>query len=444
MDVAQALDGLENFLWIYMGVPALMALGLFLTVRSRFFQLRRLPMVFRTFFRFMFFPDNSATGVHPLKAFFACIGGCVGVGNIVGICTAVQIGGPGALFWIWVTAVVGMILKYSEVYLGFRYRKMMASGQYFGGPMFFLSRVVKTKWLPSLVAFLLCVYGVEVYQFSIVTSSISSNFDIPKVLVVIVLLALVVFAGSGGVRRVGNISSAIIPFFIFLYTGMGAWVLVNHIGEIPLMLQEVFRTAFSGSSAVGGFIGSTMMMTISQGVRRGCYTGDVGVGYASVIHSESSSDSGEKQAALVIFDIFLDTFVICTMSVMLILVTGVWHSGLEPGLLVQHALGAYFPWMHFFMPLFLFLLGYSTINAYFCVGLKCANYLSPRWGQIVFFCYSVPSLAAFSFFDASVAQSLMAISGGMLLLINCWGIWKLRDEISYKLEDEKGAVVVRS
>jgi AGCS family alanine or glycine:cation symporter len=437
MDFANILDTLENFLWIYMGVPVLMVLGLLLSFRSRFFQVRKFPVVCRTFVGFLFHADSSENGVHPLKAFFACIGGCVGIGNVVGICTAVQIGGPGALFWIWVTAIVGMILKYSEVYLGFRFRRKSASGSYLGGPMFFLQEITKSKWVPLVVSFLLCIYGVEVYQFSIVTSSISHNFNVSKLIIVPLLVSLVIFAGSGGVRRVGNISSAIIPFFIVMYTMMGGWVLFQNYEKLPAVLQSVFVSAFTGSGAVGGFVGSSLMLAISQGVRRGCYTGDVGVGYASVIHSESSSDSAEKQASLVIFDVFIDTFIICTTSVMLILVTGIWHSSMDAGLLVQYALGEYFPWMHFFMPLFLFLLGYSTINAYFCVGLKCAKFLSPRYGAWFFYLYSVPALVTFSFFDSVVAQSLMAISGGLLLIINSWGIWGLRDQISFSLDEKE-------
>lgn len=437
MGIATLLEGLENFLWIYLGVPTLILLGVTLCVQSRFMQIRQFPYVFRTFLNFLLFPSRGKNGVHPLKAFFACIGGCVGVGNIVGICTAIQIGGPGALFWIWITAIVGMVIKYSEVYLGFYFRKQTANGSYVGGPMYFLAEATKSAWVPSLVAFLLCIYGVEVYQFSVITSSISENFHVPQIAVVLLLISLVVFAGSGGVRRVGNISSAVIPFFIVLYTAMGGWVLFQNLAVLPSLFKEVFVSAFTGAGAAGGFVGSTLMIAMSQGARRGCYTGDVGVGYASVIHSESSCDSAEKQSSLVIFDVFIDTFVICTMSVMLILVTGVWNSPLDAGLLVQYALGSYFPWMHFFMPLFLFLLGYSTINAYFCVGLKCAKFLSPRWGSLGFYLYSIPSLVIFSFFDSTTAQSLMAISGGLLLLINSWGIWRLRHQVSFELGDRR-------
>lgn len=430
------LDFIENTLWTYFGVPIVVVLGLYLSYKSNFFQIRHLPYVFKTFYGFLKFSNKGQKGVHPLKAFFAAVGGCVGIGNIVGVCTAVQIGGPGALFWIWMTALMGMTMKYSEVYLGLRYRVNNSKGGYNGGPMYFLQRVFKRSWVPQLVALLLCVYGVEVYQFSVVSTSITSNWGWNPYLVVGVLLLLVIFAGSGGVRRVGSISSTSLPIFVVVYVVMGAWVLLNNLPAIPEVLAQVFTSAFTGHAAVGGFVGAGLMSAMSQGIKRGCYTGDVGIGYASVIHSESSVQVPEKQAALAIFDIFLDTFIVCTTSLFIILTTGFWKEPMEAGMLVQASLGLYFPYMEFFMPLFLFLLGYNTINAYFCVGLKCASHLSPRFGKPVFYAYAVVVLILFSFMGTIQAQSVMAIVGASLLIINGYGIFCLRNEISFELNPQ--------
>lgn len=436
-EITQQLDVLENLMWTYLGVPLVILLGLYLSLKSNFFQIRHLPTVFKTFLGFLRFRSSDEDrGVHPLKAFFAAVGGCVGIGNIVGICTAVQLGGPGALFWIWMTALAGMILKYSEVYLGLRYRVPNGKGGYNGGPMYFLPRVFKQNWIPVLVCLLLCVYGVEVYQFSVITTSITTNWGVNSYIVIALLLMLVIFAGSGGVRRVGSISSKSLPIFVFIYVGMGAWVLLNNFTVLPSVLKEIFVSAFTGHAAVGGFAGAGIMATMSYGIRRGCYTGDIGVGYASVIHSESSAQVPEKQAALAIFDIFLDTFVVCTTSLFLVLSTGIWREPIEAGMLVQTALGQYFPYMHFFMPLFLFMLGYNTINAYFCVGLKCAEHLAPRWGRTIYYIYAVLALLIFSFMGTAQAQTAMAIAGVSLLIVNGLGIFMLRHEISFNLTPE--------
>lgn len=437
------LSGFENILWSFLGFPVIMALGVYLTYLSGFVQLRKLPQVIKTFIGFLQVKDHQPGTVHPLQAFFACIGGCIGIGNIVGICTAVQIGGPGALFWIWMTALFGCMVKYAEVYLGLRYRVSNGKGGYNGGPMYFLQSVFKKPWMPIAVCLLLCVYGVEVYQFSVITTSITTNLPVNKLLLVSILLVLVIFAGSGGVQRVGKISSTIIPLFVVIYVGMAGWVLYNNYTILPAMLKQVVVSAFDGHAAFGGFLGSTMMMTISQGVRRGCYTGDLGIGYASVIHSESSVKIPEKQASLVIFDIFFDTFIICTSTLLVILVTDVWHRPIETGMMVQTALAGYFPYMQYFMPFFLFLLGYSTINAYFCVGLKCAEHISPKFGRSVYYIYSVLVLLVFSFVDTMQAQTVMSVAGGLLLTLNCYGIFKLRHELSYNIRTEEDERVVR-
>lgn len=429
--IFESLAYFEDFIWGYLGFPALIVLGLYFSFKTNFVQIRHFPRVIKTFMSWMGVKDHEGRGVHPLKTFFACVGGCVGVGNIVSICTGVQIGGPGALFWIWITAILGMMIKYAEVFLGIVHRVPNNEGGYDGGPMYFLKSAFKTSWIGSVAAFLLCIYGVEIFQFRVVVQSISYNWGIDTLLVAFILLSLVIFAGSGGVRRVGNISSTIIPTFVVLYLGMGVWVLLSHITELPGILKTVFTSAFTGHAAVGGFIGSTLLMTISQGIRRGCYTGDIAVGYASVINSETSAQSPEKQASLEFLGIFLDTFMICTTSVMMILVTDVWKIPMDVGLLVQTALAEHFPYMHLFMPFFLFLLGYSTINAYFLAGIKCADYLSPQVGRYLFYIYAVFALTFFAFVETTQAQTIMAIVGGLLLVINTIGIFRLRKSINF-------------
>ena len=431
------LEIFENALWGYVAVPTIILLGIFLSFQSRFVQIVQFPKVVKTFFKFLFVHDKDKDAVHPLQAFFACIGGCVGIGNIVGITTAVQIGGPGALLWIWITAMAGTMIKYGEVFLGIRYRVLNPKGGYNGGPMYFLQKVFKGSFVPKLVCLLLCIYGVEIYQFNVIVNSVSSNIGINPYLVLMILLGLVIFAGSGGIRRVGNISGFTIPLFVLLYLGMGLWVLFQNIENIPSVIKLVVDTAFTGHAAVGGFIGSSTMGAISQGVRRGCYTGDLGIGYASVIHSESFVKIPQKQASLVIFDIFVDTFMICTTSVMIILVTDLWYQPIHSSLLVQTALAQYFPYMEWFMPLFLFLLGYSTINAYFCVGLKCAEYLNPKRGRLLYYAYAAIALSLFALVDTSQAQTVMTIAGGLLLVFNCYGIFMLRHEISYDFNFDK-------
>ncbi len=440
-EIFTLLEQADDNLWSYIGFPLIIFIGLWFSFKSRFVQIRRFPHVVKYFFSLIRAPIDK-DGVHPLKVFFACVGGCVGIGNIVGICTAVQFGGPGALFWVWVTAILGSMLKYTEVFVGVKYRVSDGKGGYLGGPMYFLQQVTKKMWLPNLVCILLAVYGVEIFQFSIITTSVSLNLGVDKLLITVVLLALVIWAGLGGVQRVGNINSAVIPLFVMIFLGMGIWILIQNIAMVPSLIQTVFAHAFTPHAAFGGFVGATIMTTISQGIRRGCYSGDLGVGYASVIHSETSLHSPAKQASLTLFDLFLDTFIICTTSIMIVLMTGVWAQDVDSALLVQVALEQYFPYMNFFMPLLLFMLGYSTINAYFLVGLKSAQFLSPKWGRKLYFVYAVVALFIFSFVESYEAQIVMSFVNGLLLIINGWAVWRLRHEISFDFAEEETASAV--
>lgn len=433
------LETLDNILWGYAVLPVLLVVGSYLTYKSGFVQIRNFPRILKSFY-YALVTKHTGTGVHPLKAFFACIGGCMGIGNVVAVCTAAQIGGPGALFWVWVTALLGMILKYSEVYLGILHRVPHGKGGYRGGPMYFLKQAYKKTWMPKLACFLLCIYGVEIYQFSVVTESLSTNLnvnDYGKYGIALILLSLIIAVSRRGVNSVGRIASFFIPMFIIVYMTMGIWVIFQNIHVVPTLLRTVMESAFTGHAAVGAFAGSSILIAASQGMRRSCYAGDVAIGYASVIHSETREVSPEKQASLAIIEIFMDSFVICTISVLLVLITGNWKENVEASMLVQNALSNYFPYMHIFMPLFFLVLGFTTIIAYFCAGIKCAEYLSGKVGRKAYYIFASCISLVFVCFQPSHALTMMSINAGLLLLINLYGIYKLRDQIGFAIPPYK-------
>ncbi len=430
------LELANEFLWAHIAFVLIVGAGFYFSISSRFFQIRRFGGILRSFFGF--FSERVSQGdkgIHPLKTFFAAIGGCIGIGNVVGICTAVQIGGPGALFWTWVGGLCGMLIQYSEVYLGFRYRVPNSSGSYDGGPMYFLPTAYKQRWVAPLVCVLLCIYGVEIFMFNVVADSISTNWHLNEYLVVAVLLLAVLIVATGGINRVGEICSAIIPLFILLYLVMSFWVIFHHLSDIPAMFGMIFKGAFTPQAAIGGFAGSTVMLTISMGLSRGAYSGDIGVGYTSVIYSEGHSSQFKRQSSMTVIGVFLDTFVICSLSIFVVLLTGHWKTDIDVTLMVQEALGMHFPLMEFFMPFFLFLLGYSTILTYFVVGLKCAKFISPKWGPRIYYLYAAISLPLFAFVDPSQAFLVMSLSGAFLLMLNITGMLLLRKEIKFGLEE---------
>ncbi|MBX9743584.1 MAG: amino acid carrier protein [Chlamydiales bacterium] len=436
-EIFQLLEFINDFIWGYIAFICITGLGGYFSIRSRFFQIRCFPAICFSFGRF-FKPASKGIkkrGIHPLKTFFAAIGGCIGIGNVVGICTAIELGGPGAIFWTWVGGIAGMLLQYSEVFLGMRYRVKNASGSYDGGPMYFLPIAFKGKWVAYVAAFLLCVYGVEIFMFNIMADSIAVNWGQDPYLVVLILLIAVLVVALGGINRVGEVCSAIIPLFIALYLAMGFWMLLQHLGEIPDAFALIFEGAFTPQAAVGGFAGSTVMLTISMGLSRGAYSGDIGVGYTSVVYAESNTVHIKRQASMTILGVFLDTFVICTLSVLLVLISGHWKSGIDVSLMVQEALGLHFPFMQIFMPFFLFLLGYTTILTYFVVGVKCAKFISPRFGPVIYYLYAIISLPLFAFVNASEAFLIMSLSGALLLILNVTGIFLLRKEVEFGVDD---------
>lgn len=434
------LEHLDNILWTYVGFPAIVLVGLWLSFRAGFPQFRCFPKICKFFVRLLLkkeaqLEDESVRGVHPLRAFFAGLGGSVGIGNVVAITTAVQLGGPGAVFWMWLTAIIGSLVKYGEVFLGIRYRVPNEEGCFTGGPMIFLKKALG-PWAGSLFCLLMCLYGVEIFQFTVVADSLASCIEVDKLPIAMGLIGLVILAELGGIRRICNICTAIIPLFIVLYLGMGTYALICSFDLIPPMLSSIFNNAFTPHAAVGSFAGSSILLAVSQGIRRGCYSSDIGVGYASIIHSATRMKNPCHQGALVIFEVFIDTFVICTMSVFLVLVTGTWKEDIAPMHLVQVSLAQYFPYMNYFMPFFLFLLGYTTVITFFCAGVKTAQHVLPRYGRPIYYTYAVVILFIFSFLETTQALILMSIVQASLLALNLAGICKLRREITYDFEEE--------
>ncbi|WP_213157526.1 amino acid carrier protein [Parachlamydia sp. AcF125] len=433
------LSQLDSIFWSYIAFVLVMILGAYLTIHTRFFQIRAIPSIFKTFLSFLSKSSSQTTrGVHPLRTFFASVGGMIGIGNIVGIVTAVQMGGPGALFWVWIAALVGGIIKYAEVFLGIKHRVTNNQGGYDGGPKYFLRSAFNNPGISVFVAILLCIYGVEIYQFSVVTNSLSTNFGINRYAVIASLLGVILYAGIGGIPRVSKICSWIMPFFMVVYLGMSFWIIFNEIAFLPGVLQSVFISAFTGHAAVGGFAGSSALLAIQHGISRAAYSSDIGIGYDSIIQSESSTVYPERQARLAILGVCIDNLV-CTMSILIVLLSGVWTAPIEGSSLVQQALGAYFPFMHVFIPVFLLIVGYTTMIAYFCVGIKCARFLSPTYGFAAYVGYAIGAFLFFSFFDQTQALLVMSVAGSLLLITNLLGIFKLRHQIVFSLEStEKG------
>jgi AGCS family alanine or glycine:cation symporter len=430
------LGAIESFYWTYIGFTLVTAIGIFFTLRSGFYQFKVLAHPVRTIKAVQKSAAGGA-GISPFRVYFASVGGMVGLGNIILVITAITAGGPGALFWLWIASLCGMLIKYSEIYLGMKFRIDDGRNGHHGGPMIYLQKAFQNKFLirtvPVAFCALLAIYGVEITQFVMMADVMTDTFSIPRSVIVVVLLFLALYGGFGGIRRLANISTALMPPFIIGYLGACLYVIGTHAFDLPGILVLVVQSAFTGHAAVGGFVGSSMMMALQLGTARAVYSGDLGIGYDSIIQSESKAKDPATQACLSIFGVATDTL-ICTMSMLVVLTTGLWKTDVEACHAVSTALSQVFPHSPIFMAILICIAGYTTIIAYLAVGEKAMQWLFPVWGRRVYFVYAGCSFVAFSLLEQCHAVTVMSLSGGLLMLTNLLGIWKLRHEIVFKRE----------
>ena len=424
------LTVLDDLYWGYVGFILVLISGLFFTIKSKGYQfsiLKRTKSMLRDVHHSSKGQDK---GVHPFKLFFASVGGMVGLGNIVAVMTALTIGGPGALVWLWIASFFGMLIKYCEIYLGVKYRVVNNKGGYDGGPMYFLQKAFSSKLIPLIVATLLCIYGVEVLQFTIIKDTLVKGFGWEDHFVIAALLALTMFTAFGGVKRLAAFCSILMPFFMIGYILMCLYVVFMNADQIIPVLKTVFESAFMGHAPLGGFAGSTIILAAQQGISRAVYSGDIGIGYDSTVQAETKSNDPSKQAKMAIFALFTDT-VICTFSMLVVLLTGLWTKVMKPSDYVATALAQYFPFIDVFMTVLFFLAGFTTIIAFFVVGMKSARFISKEWGEKVYMLYAIFAFIFFSFYDQTEVALIMTLSGGLLMLFNLWGIIKLRRDITF-------------
>lgn len=430
---------IDNFYWSYIGLFILLITGVYLTIRTGFYQFRvleHLPTTLKNLFQAS---QKDMPGLSPFRLYFASVGGSVGLGNIVAVVTALLIGGPGALFWLWVAALCGMLIKYSEIYLGMKYRIRNEHGGFDGGPMYTLRYAFKGRLgiiLSYMAAFLLCIYGVEVFQFTVIVDTLVQTTSWNREVVIAILLLFMVYIGLGGVRRLANFSSICMPIFIVLYIFMCSWVIVLNAAALPGIFVEVFKSAFMGHAAMGGFAGSTLLMAAQQGAAQGVYSGDIAIGFDAIVQSETKVTDPQQQARLAIISIGTDSL-ICTLSILVVLVTGLWYTDtqLQTSEYVAKGLSMYFPHVDKSIVLIIFLAGFTTIQAYMVVGLKSAHFISQKFGRWLYFLYAVLGFWFFAHFDQDKVLVLMNLSGGLLILLNLSSILKLRKEINFHFKD---------
>lgn len=433
--IISTLTLIDSFFWDYIGVYLILLPGLYFTISTKGFQFRVLAN-FRKVFSDLGkqAKQKDEPGVNPFKLYFASVGGMIGLGNIVAVVTAITIGGPGAIFWVWISAFAGMLIKYSEIYLGIKYRVRNKKESYDGGSMFYLRKAFTSKSIPMIAAFMLCVYGVEVFQFKVINDALIKTFHFNENIVIGVTLAITLYTALGGIRRLSNICTALMPPFMISYIALGLWIILQNYQALPDVFSDIFRCAFMGHAPLGGFVGAGIMATLHYGVARAVYSGDIAIGYDSIVQSETKINKPELQAKLAIFGQLTDT-IICTITLLIVLTTKVWtlsDINNPSEVIVKALLSSQIPYIEAFMTILFFMAGYTTILSYFSVGMKSSSFISKKWGKKIYIIYAIIAFISTKFFDQSHLIMLMSLSGGILVLLNISGIWKLRKEIKFK------------
>lgn len=423
---------LNNFLWDYIGILLILFIGLYFTIKNKFYQLSILIRPRKYIGELLSCAQKDKQGIHPIKLYFSSVGGMVGLGNLVLVVSVVTMGGPGGVVWMWLASFVGMIVKYSEIYLGIKYRVKTAKG-YDGGPMYFLKEAFKgnrlklDKYLPIIVCILLCIYGAEVSQFLTITDTFVGTFNIDRPLMVGILLILVIMSAVGGVERLSSICSILMPPFMISYILIGLCIAIQNHSMLPGIFSNIFADAFS----LNGILTGNILIGMHYGVQRAVYSGDIGIGYDSIVQSETQTTHPERQARVAIFALFSDTL-ICTTTIMIIFVTGVVEmEGIKPSEYIIHALSQYVPYSEIYIAFLFFIAGFTTIIGYLVVGQKAAIFLHKKIGKPFYIVYSIVAFIVFSFHKQEDVFLIMSISGGLLMVINLTGVFLLRKEIKF-------------
>lgn len=430
--ILDLIQKIEKFYWEYIGVSLVIIIGLYLTKRSNFFQVKAIFKIKEYVTKILNEAKENKRGIHPIQLIFASTGGMIGIGNVVGVSSAVLIGGPGAIFWLWIGAFLGMIIKYCEIFLALKTRIQNSQNSYDGGIMFYVNLAFKNKFITAITAAALLIYTVEIYQFTVIVDTIQSNFEnLDRNLIVLILLCLVLYSTIGGIKRLANICSIMMPIFILGYMIIGIWIIVQNIDSLFAIIKLIFSSAFNGQSAIGGFVGSTFIYTAYNGISRAVYAGDIGIGYDSIVQSETSTKNPQNQAIIAIYCLGLNVL-ICTISMFLVLTTNSWqksftyHSDAIPMIFADSLMfGKYF------MGIVLFLAGFTTVISFLTIGFKVAKFISHKWGKAFYFVYAFLSLYIFSFTPQEKLALLMSLCAGILVTINLCAIIKLRKEIKF-------------
>ncbi len=442
--IEQVNSAVNDFVW---GVPAMICIigvGLLLSIRTGFLQIREFPYMLRVTIGRMFHKKEAREGaMTPFQAVCTALAATVGTGNIAGVAGAIAIGGPGAVFWMWISAFLGMCTKFSEVTLAVYYREENEKGDYTGGPMYYMKNGLGKNfmWLASIYSALgiLTVFGTgNATQVNTITAAVNSallnygvigegmkgtvNLGIGILITAVVLLVLV-----GGIRRIGMVTERLVPFMAVLYVVLGLGVMLLNAGKVPGVFAMIVQSAFSPAAFTGGIVGS-MFTSMKRGVSRGIFSNEAGLGTGSIAHATADTKEAVQQGYWGIFEVFADTIVICTLTAMVILCSGVeigYGAAAGAELTISGFTRVYGSWVSVFTAVAMCCFAFSTIIGWGFYGTRCCEFLfGSKYNKAFMIVYSLMAIVGATM-DLGLLWSIADTFNGLMAIPNLIALFLL-------------------
>jgi AGCS family alanine or glycine:cation symporter len=376
--IEKAVNELGALAW---GPPMLIFLvgtGIYLTVFLKGLQFSKLIYSLKLVFEKKEDEEKGAGDISNFQALMTALSATVGTGNIAGVATAIAAGGPGALFWMWVTGLVGMATKYAEAVLAVKYREKDKNGNMCGGPMYYISKGLGWKWMGTLFAVFAAVaaFGIgNMVQSNSVADAMQSTFGVPDWATGLILMVFTAFVVLGGIKSIGKVTSVLVPVMIVFYTGAALFIIFANIAQVPAAFATIFKYAFTPAAATGGFLGSTIMLTIRMGVARGVFSNESGLGSAPIAAAAAKTKHSVHQALISMTQTFIDTLIVCTMTGLVIILSGFWKDGKTGADLTASAFSWGVTGGNVVVTIGLILFAYSTLLGWCYYGEKAIEYL---------------------------------------------------------------------
>lgn len=416
------LNAIDSFMWGPPLITLLVGTGIYLTVRLHLLQVFRLPLALRLIFK----AQNKGEGdVSSFKALCVALAATVGTGNIVGVATAVKVGGPGAIFWMWLAAFFGMATKYAEGLLAVKYRSVDAKGDIAGGPMFYIRNGMGEKWKPlatffAIACILVAYLGIGTFpQVNAIVDSMELSFGFPKVATDAILTFFIAAITIGGLQSIAKVASGIIPFMAFLYIAISFGLLVANIDQLPAAVALIFADAFTGSAAAGGFAGSTVMMAMQNGIARGVFSNESGLGSAPIAAAAAKTKYPAEQGLISMTGTFIDTIIICTMTGIALVITGVWQGDAAGAAMTSAAFAAtYGTAGSQLLTIALALFAFTTILGWNYYGERACIYLFGTKGVLPYRLIFIVLIACGAFLKLEAIWILADIVNGLMAIPN--------------------------